>query len=74
MLANFPKSHAISSTSKPDFLKVIQYVLLIRRIANLHLNINGGKLQQSPAKHIFPLHIERASCSKFCCRGGHCTQ
>ena len=25
-------------------------------------------------RHIFPLHIEHGSCSKFCCRGGHCTQ
>lgn len=40
----------------------------------LYLTINGEKLQQSPARHIFPLHIECASCSKFCFRRGHCTQ
>lgn len=57
-----------SSLFLKAFLSCRNYML------HLYLTINGEKLQQSPARHIFPLHIECASCSKFCFRGGHCTQ
>lgn len=73
ILTNFPKSrHLKHFKTRFSFEGNTKYLIKQELLANL--TINGGKLQQSPAKHIFPLHIERASCSKFCCRGGHCTQ
>lgn len=60
-------NHMWSEDLELSLLKVILCILSTKR--------NRGKLQHSPAKNsFFSLHIEHASCSKFCCWGGHCTQ